>query len=419
MTPITLLFLFISVIFLFVLPKRWALLPFIVACCYLTYGQMITVAGFNFTVIRILIPFGLLRILIRGERLHGGMITLDWMMIWWSVWAISSSFFHEEFRSALIWRLGWVYNVNGIYIIIRVLCQNIDEIEHLFRITAISLAPLALAMIYEHMAGHNLFSYLGGVGKTPMFREGSYRAQGPFRHAILAGTVGAVCFPLMVSLWIKSRNLSILGVLSCLGIVFSCGSSGPLIGIFSGTLAMVLFKIRHQMKIIRLMAVAAYIALDLVMKAPAYYVMARLPFTGGGWHRARLIEVAFSRLDEWWLGGTDYTRHWMPTGVSWNPNHTDITNQYIGMGVRGGLPLMLLFIATLYVAFQYVGYAIKNSPDQSKTNLFFIWAIGSSLFANAAIMISVSYFDQSYIFLYITLAAIGSLRSQLTKNNEE
>ena len=40
-----------------------------------------------------------------------------------------------------------------------------------------------------------------------------------------------------------------------------------------------------------------------------------------------------------------------------------------------------------------------------------VWALGASLFANAATMISVSYFDQSFVFLYLKLAAIGSLKS--------
>jgi hypothetical protein len=164
------------------------------------------------------------------------------------------------------------------------------------------------------------------------------------------------------------------------------------------------------MRQLRWLAVAMYIALELVMRDPAYYIIARLDVIGGstGWHRAALIDAAVQHIGEWWLGGTDYTRHWMPTGVSWNANHTDITNHYLKMGVLGGLPLMLLFIAMLAKAFAFVGSALKHPAVTTHERRFLTWALGCGLFGQAATCISVSYFDQSVTFLYVTLAAIGA-----------
>jgi hypothetical protein len=148
------------------------------------------------------------------------------------------------------------------------------------------------------------------------------------------------------------------------------------------------------------------------MNDPAYYILARIDLAGGstGWHRARLIQSALEFLPEWWLAGTDYTRHWMPTGVSWSVDHTDITNHYLKMGVLGGLPLMLLFIAVLAKGFSFVGQTPRQMPELSQQSRFMLWALGASLFAHAATIISVSYFDQSFMFLYVTLAAISSAR---------
>jgi len=173
------------------------------------------------------------------------------------------------------------------------------------------------------------------------------------------------------------------------------------------------------MRFVRWMMIAGYIALDLVMKDPAYFIMARVDFVGGstGWYRARLIQSAIEHLPEWWLGGTDYTRHWMPSGVSWSPQHTDITNHYLQSGVIGGLPLMLLFIAVLAKGFSFVGQTIRQTPDLSLQSRIICWALGSSLFAHATTFVSVSYFDQSFVFIYLTLAAIGSI--QLGTANED
>jgi apolipoprotein N-acyltransferase len=147
------------------------------------------------------------------------------------------------------------------------------------------------------------------------------------------------------------------------------------------------------------------------MKAPAYYIIWRFSVVGGstGYHRARLIESATEHISEWWFAGTDYTRHWMETGVSWNPDYTDITNYYIGLGVTGGLPLMLLFIVILSKGFSFVGQVMKQDDGSTTEFRFLIWSFGSALFAHAVSCIGVSYFDQSFAFVYLTLAVISSI----------
>ena len=56
------------------------------------------------------------------------------------------------------------------------------------------------------------------------------------------------------------------------------------------------------------------------------------------------------------------------------------------------------------------GVLEESDPEAPDQEQFLIWCLGSILFSHAATMISVSYFDQSVFFLYLVLAAIGSLR---------
>jgi hypothetical protein len=200
-----------------------------------------------------------------------------------------------------------------------------------------------------------------------------------------------------------------VGIVSCLAIIVASASSGPVMSAIFALLAIMMWRYRDYMKTIRWLAVFMYAVLEVTMKVPAYYILARIDISGGstGWHRARLIESSIEHLNEWWLTGTDYTRHWMPTGVSWSPNHADITNHYIQMGVIGGLPSTLLFMASLYMGFTFVGQMLRSQPVPKKEHLFFFWTMGASLFAHATTAISVSYFDQSFVFLYLTLAAIS------------
>jgi hypothetical protein len=413
MNAFAIIFALVSAVALFLLPRRWAPLPLIAGACFMTLGQGIEIGPFSFTVIRLLIAVGVLRVLLRAERLVKGLNGLDWTIVLWSLSALVSCVFHTDQVGALISRLGLVYNCAGIYFLLRIFCVSVDDLVSLCRATAFLLAFVAAEMIYEHRADYNLFSVFGGVSAVPEFRAGKIRASGPFAHSILAGTVGAVTLPLMVGMWRYYRTTSLLGILVCLSIIVSSSSSGPIMSSLFGIAALLLWPYRRQGKRFRWGAITVYLLLLLFMNAPPYYLLARIDIVGGstGWYRARLIESAFEHLDEWWLGGTDVTRHWMPTlSVNWKENKADITNHYLSMGVTGGLPLMLCFIASISKGFAFVGREMREEVDLPPRHRFMVWALGSSLFAHSATCISVSYFDQSFVFLYLTLAAIGSAR---------
>jgi hypothetical protein len=79
------------------------------------------------------------------------------------------------------------------------------------------------------------------------------------------------------------------------------------------------------------------------------------------------------------------------------------------MGVFGGLPLTVLFIAILVKAFSAIGKALPPKSDPDAASHFAVWALGSALFAHAVTFVSVAYFDQTVIFLYLTVAAASGL----------
>ena len=404
------LFVLLNAAAILLLPLRWAPLPLLLGACYMTLGQGIELGPLNFPIIRILIAVGLLRVLASGKAPAGGLNGMDGAMLAWALWAVLSSLFHEEPAASLVNRLGLVYNACGIYFLLRVFCRSADDVVVLCRATAILLVPLALEMVVERFSGRNLFSALGGVPELSDVRGGTVRAQGPFLHAILAGSVGAACLPLMVAIGSRHRATAVAGSLACLAVIYTSGSSGPVLSAAIGVLALVAWPLRRHLRSIRWAIVLAYVALELVMNAPAYYALARIDVTGSStsWHRAELVHAALTHLSEWWLIGTDHTRHWMAYGVPWSARHIDITNYYLMMGVYGGLPLMLLFIWVLVKGFSYVGRQLKVVEGRGDSgSALTIWGLGAALIAHSATMISVSYFDQSVLFLYITLAGIA------------
>jgi hypothetical protein len=171
-----------------------------------------------------------------------------------------------------------------------------------------------------------------------------------------------------------------------------------------------IWRIRAHIRALRWAAVAMIVALQLAMNDPVYYLIARIDITGGskGWHRAALIESSINHIDEWWAAGTDHTRHWMPTGIPANENHTDITNHFLAMGVMGGVPLLVMFAFVLREGFRAVGKAIERHATRARQQRYLCWTLGTMLFAHVMNFWSISLFDQSVSFFYLVIACIGA-----------
>jgi hypothetical protein len=103
----------------------------------------------------------------------------------------------------------------------------------------------------------------------------------------------------------------------------------------------------------------------------------------------------------------------MASGIYANQNHTDMTNHFLAMGVRGGLPLMILFVLMLVAAFRAVGTALGNEEGRTPQRDFLIWTIGATLFGLVMNFWSITLFDQSVSFFYMVLALIGGIQLPL------
>jgi hypothetical protein len=414
MNPLALIFFLVCAASLLAVPRKWAPVPLLLGCTYMTLGQGVELGPVSLPVYRMLLLVGAVRVVAKGESLPGGLNLIDKLMIAWGGWMLFASFFHDPQRAGPLTAAGTIFNQTLIYFLIRIWCTDLEEAGDIIRIIALLLAPIAIVMIIEKATGKNIFAAFGGVPDWVMVREGRLRAQGPFRHPILAGTVGATCVPLFVGILKSHRVAAWVGIAAGIVMVFASASSGPVMSLLAGAGALAMWRFNIHVKAMRIGAVVLYVLLMLVMKKPPYYLISRIDISGGstGWHRSFLIDQTFKHLSEWWLFGTDVTRHWMPNqGIASDPQHTDITNYYIGFGVSGGLLAMLLVIWMLLVAFRWVGRIHDNRLEKWPSQSFMIWCVGACLFAHAVTSVSVAYFDQSMLYFWLSVAAISSVFS--------
>jgi hypothetical protein len=411
-TPISMAAVLCLGFLLLMLPRRYAFLPMLIGGCYLTLGQAAVIAGLHFYLIRILILFGLARIVIRRELFRITPNPIDKVFI---LWVLVTSFLYvivDGTHVAVTERLGYLYNAVGIYVLVRAVVTSLDDAIVAIKMCALIIMPLAVLFAMEYATGRNQFAALGGVPLYSEIRDGRFRSQGPFRHPILAGTFAATAIPLFVGLWgYRSRLLAAGAIAAGATIVFTSSSSGPLMALVLGSIGLICWSFRLQMRAVRWGIVAFLVLLDLYMKAPLWFLIDRMSeIVGGeGWYRSALIDVAIRNIHEWWLIGTGYTAHWMPTGIAASAVSADIVNEFVAQGVQGGLLALSLFIWLIVKCFSAVGTAVCDDTEILSTRPFVMWSMGCALLAHVASFFSVSYFDQITIFWYLVIGMVATL----------
>jgi len=397
----------------FALPRRYAFVPMLVAGCYMSLGQVLILSGLHFNIIRILICFGMIRIFVRKELFSIKLNPIDKVFI---AWLMASSLIYLLFNDVntnLISRLANVYDGLGIYLIVRALIRDLDDVVFNVKMLGMMIVPLAFLFIIERVTGENPFSYLGGVPISEI-RDGRIRCQGPFKHSILAGTFGATALPLFVGLMVyspRNRALSTGAIFAAIVIIFTSASSGPFLAFLACIIGLTSWYFRTYVRAIRWGIAMFFVALHMYMKDPMWFVIARISdlLGGGGWYRSALIDAAVVHFDEWWLSGTTYTRHWLPSGIPGNPDMVDIVNHYVAQAVGGGLLTLGLFICLIVKCFKATGSAVRDEAKFSLPERFFIWSIGCAVLGHVISFFSVSYFDQMILFWYFIIGASAVL----------
>jgi hypothetical protein len=424
MNPLGLTLTTVLSILILALPRAWAPCMLIIGALSMTVGQMVLIGPFHFTAIRVLLFFGIIRILIRKERPSTSLNYIDkWFIAWVATNAIMFIICRASF-AAFVNRLGFAYNALGYYFFFRCTVWNIEEINRLIRTAAIMASIVAIGMFIEKITQRSIYAIFGGIydniGTESWVRNGRVRCQGPFTISILAGSFGATLFPLMMgqfNLKGMRRNVAILGFISSIAITILSASSGPMMCLASVIIGFSCWFIKDKMRIVRWCILIGLIFAALLMHAPVWYLIYKVGVFSGGdsWHRAHIINQAFVHLNEWWLCGTAQTGHWMPYTLP--DGQSDITSAYLANGVEGGIAAMFFFIMIIVQCFKAIGRSTLIAQDLKKK--FFIWCLGCALIGHTINFISVSYFDQIIIFWYLLLAFISLISAYQTGNESE
>jgi len=391
--------------------RRLAVLAVFASVCYVTQGQAVTVAGFNFFAHRIILLAGFIRIVARGELRAVRFNRIDWIML---ICAIISTI--VPIIRLGVWKeqVGGAYNVLLAYFLFRCLVRDLEEVEQLLPKLAILILPLALCMTFESLTKTNPFNIMGGQ-LSGWERAGRLRCFGSFRSPHTVGIFGATLMPLFIWLFLRRplRGVAIAGLIGASVITYTSNSSDPLMAYLSGLVGLAFWPLRKNMRRVRWGIVVLLVVLAFSMKAPIWYLMSKVSdITGGdGWYRSYLMEQCFNHMSDWWLLGTENTGEWAVTHMWWGG--VDLCNMYVSSAAGGGLAELVLFILMLVWCFSALGKALKKTEETLPQSAELLWCFGSVLFAHVCAFFSNTYHDQLFVIWWGFLAMISSVTSYI------
>jgi len=384
----------------FLIPRKYFLLPYVLAACFVPSDQRIIIMDLDFTVLRILIVAGVLRILVRGEYTDIKLNKFDQMLLVWVVCGAVVYIIRNMSTDAIVYKTGVLFDAIGLYWLFRQTVRSWDDIKLVAKFFALSALVLVPFVALEWSTGQNPFVILGKV--VTKVRVGQFRCQAAFPHSIMLGLFWATLVPIFIGLAGAERQKYLYWAATCASvfIIFGTASSTPLATLLCVLLLTAVFRYRFYGRQIVYSLCGLIIILHIIMNHPVWHIMARVNIIGGstGYHRYLLIDRAITRFDEWALLGTQSTSHW---GLGLG----DITNQYILEGARGGLITLVFFMVLLIMAVKTVGrYSLRSMPIKQQ---WLAWCLCVSILGHCLSFMGVSYFGQIMMLLYLTLAIVG------------
>jgi hypothetical protein len=383
-----------------VIPKRYILVPYMIAACFVPQDQRIIILGLDFTVLRFLVVAGVARIVISGAARPIAWNRFDKLVVAWGLVGALIYTVRWGTMAAAINRSGFLFDLFGFYWIFRQTIESWDDVRRAFATLAICALVMVPFVAHEWNTGVNPFAGILGRVATNV-REGNYRCQATFPHSIMMGLFWVGMVPLFVGFarYSHPRWVFWAGVAASGFMAYSTASSTPILSLFLVGALLAAYPWRQYTGAAAKLIPFILIGLQMVMKAPVWHLISRVSVVSGstGWHRFNLIDNAINHFSEWMLLGTKSTEHW-GFGLG------DVTNQFVLEGVRGGLVTLVLFCIMLYVACKTF---VRLSFSPQRTQSYLGWCGFVTIVAHCVAFMGVSYFGQIITILYLGLAICG------------
>lgn len=415
LSPLVAIWLVVAIGLMFILPRGKVITPFLLAFFTIPAGEVLVLAGFHFTALRVLILAGLVRRMTfptsrNTGKFPGGLSDIDIRVILWSVAAVIALWLEFLQVQAFVNGLGVLLDTLGGYFVIRSFVPDGEAVRRAVRTLALLCCILGLCMLNEQVSHVNVFGLLGGISREVTVRNGAIRSAGSM-GCLYAGAFSGVLPPLFLWLWSdrRSKFAAAFGMLGAVTMVVTSNSSTSQLALGGSVIGLAFWPLRRKMRTIRVGLVVLLVTLHLIMKAPVWALIARIDLTGSssGFQRYFIVDMTIRHFTKWWLIGTnDYP--------NWGWDAWDLCNQYVAVALTGGLLPLIFYIGIFSRSFGAIGRA-RFRVRGDRRQEWLLWCVGSSLFATVVAHFGINYMAQLIVGFFTLVAIIEVTAHEATQ----
>ena len=405
--PFVAVVMLIAIVLIVALPRKKAIIPFLLAFFSIPLGQVLVVGGVHFTMLQILILTVLGRMVaFRGssseKRFAGGFNTFDKLVVTWALVALIVFSLQFMDMQAVTKGLGDLVMSLGGYLAARFLIPDRATVLRAVKVLATICIIQGVFMVSEQFTYQNFFNSMGA--NPPTIREGHVRSEGALGN-LWAGALAGSSIPFFLWMWTEknSRMAACAGLVGATAMVFATHASTSWMTYGASLMALGFWPLRKRMRFVRWGLVVILIALHLVMHGPVWSLIEKIDLTGGSssYHRYMLVDNCIRHFGDWWLLGSKNYGDW-----GWDM--FDLCNQFVANAFAGGLLTLVLYIMIFKRSFRAIGISRKRAEkDRDRRQEWLLWCLGAVLFANVIAHFGINYMTHLSMYLFVLLVCIS------------
>jgi hypothetical protein len=414
--PLVAVAMLIAIGLILALPRKKAVIPFLLAFFTIPVGQVLVLGGVHLTMLQILILTVLGRMAaFRGsaseKRFGGGFNAIDKVVVLWSVCSLIVLALQFLDIQAVVKGLGDLVLTLGGYLAVRFLIPNRETVLRAVKVLAVVCVIQGVFMVSEQFTHQNVFNSFGA--NQPTLREGHVRSEGAM-GTLYGGPFAGVSVPLFLWLWTEKKSkFAYAGLAGATAMVFASHASTSWMAYGASLFGLGFWPLRKQMRLVRWGLVAILVGLHLVMHGPVWSLIEKIDLTDGSssYHRYMLVDNCIRHFGDWWLHGcTNYG--------DWGWDMWDLCNQFVATALTGGLVTLVLYLMIFKRSFRAVGIARKRVAGDRRQEWLF-WCLGSALFGNIVAHFGINYMYHLMMCLLVLLVCISTTTSEAKQQARE
>lgn len=347
----------------------------------------------------------------RHRRINFGKVDVLVILIW--VWTVLASMAAGAEFSQVSQMIGRGLDTVLMYFVARMALTSPADVKSLYWGLALTALAMCAAGVYEAITWHSPYhKFSGGALRNEGYSEiryGMLRAQASTMVSIYFGMAMMLVTGLLWSIrgYMDSAFTHRIVILAAVIATLSSLSSGPWLALFMLIGMNLLYRRPSLIKPGIYALIILAVVLELASNRHFYNLIDYLALDKQtAWYRTRLLEVAVSRLNDFWLVGvgTDWPHHWA-TMID-GRLYIDVVNNFLIIALYGGLPALFMYVAAHVIAIKRTVRAFRDDADIPRRKLLF--GLGAMLVALDVSSMSVGLYGPALLLSYIMLGLMVS-----------